>query len=446
LAENRQYNASIISLGCDKNRVDTERMMYQLKVAGYSFVESLEDAHLIVVNSCAFINSARKESIETILDLSRHKQESVCQKLVVTGCMPQKYAETDLKDNLPEVDAFLGVGAYDRIGSIVDRLYRGERVIDLEDRDVPIINTQRYITTPQHYAYLKISEGCNYRCTFCTIPSIRGLLKSRDMQSLVQETTELVHKGARELILVAQDLTSYGIDLRQGYQLCALIEQLSKINDLRWIRLMYCYPDLVSDQLIDIIAHNPKVAKYIDIPLQHVNDRLLKLMGRHITKDKTATLIAKIRAANNQIAIRTTFITAFPSETEAEHQEMCQFVRDNRLDHVGFFAFSREKGTPSHDLDGQLPHKVKMQRLNNLGKVHLANAMVKNATRVGSTIEVLYEGIDYDRQLLYGRTQQDAPDIDSLVYFEGAGADVGNIYNVRVTGYDQYDLLGIMEQ
>lgn len=434
--------ASVISLGCDKNRVDTERMMYQLKSIGYDFVEDHSLAHLIVVNSCAFLNSARKESIDTILDITQYKESEngVCQKIIVTGCMPQKYAETELADNLPEVDAFLGVGAYDRVGSIVERMYKGERVIDLEDTGVG--SYQRYITTPQHYAYLKISEGCNFNCAFCTIPSIRGRLVSRDMSSLLEETQGLIAKGAKEIVLVAQDLTSYGIDQGDGIKLRELIDRLSDLNGIEWIRLMYCYPDLVTDKIIDSIANNPKVAKYIDMPLQHANTRVLKAMGRHMTKDKLIPLLDKIRSANSEIAIRSTFITGFPSETEAEHEELKEFLLTQKLDNIGFFAYSREKGTPSYSMEGQHTRPTKMKRLNELGQAQLSVARQNNAAKIGKTVRVLYEGMDYDKNMLYGRTQQNAPSVDSLVYFDSEYCDVGNFYDVKITGYDDYDLIG----
>ncbi|MDR3021254.1 MAG: 30S ribosomal protein S12 methylthiotransferase RimO [Clostridiales bacterium] len=435
----RQYNCSVISLGCDKNRVDTERMMYNLNQVGYSFVEHLSDAHLIIVNTCAFITSAQKESIDTILQVANYKISGVCQKLIVTGCMSQKYAVSTLYNDLPEVDAFLGVGAYDRIGSIVDKLYKGDRVIDVEDTKIE--STERFVTTPQHYAYLKISEGCNFKCSFCTIPSIRGKLKSRDVNSLIEETKSLVDKGAKEIILVAQDLTSFGFDLG-NVRLNDLVEHLGQIEGVEWIRLMYCYPDLVTDNIIDLIAHHSKVTKYIDMPLQHINTRILQLMGRHQTKDKTISLIKKIREANSDIAIRSTFITGFPSESDAEHEELIEFLKTQKLDNVGFFAYSREQGTPSYDFKHQITKKVKNNRLKELGQAQLQVARQKNQSLIGKSVTVLYEGIDYDKQMLYGRTQQNAPNIDSLVYFNAKNCDIGNFYQVVINGVSDYDLIG----
>ncbi|MCL2598830.1 MAG: 30S ribosomal protein S12 methylthiotransferase RimO [Firmicutes bacterium] len=435
---------AIVSLGCDKNRVDTERMLYRLRQGGYEITSEFDKAEIIVVNTCAFILSARREAVGNILQCAEYKNPSkgICQKLIVTGCLPQKHIKDGIAKDLPEVDAFLGVGAYDDICNILDDLYQGKKVINIEcapqqEREGEI---DRFITTPMHYAYLKIAEGCDSRCTFCTIPSIRGKFVSKPMTRVIEETKSLVDKGAKEIILVAQDVTNYGADI--GTHLVALLDKMTQVEGVEWVRLMYCYPDLVSDDLIQMVAQNPKIANYMDIPLQHISDNILRLMARRNNQAQTRTLLEKIRQASPDIAIRSTFMTGFPGETESDHQELLDFLQTARLDNVGFFAYSKEEGTPSYHLPNQVSAKVKKERLKQLYATQQQVSHAKQQAMIGKTIPVLYEDIDYQRSLFVGRTQGQAPDIDPVVKFKGNNVDVGQFYKIKITGTQGIDLLG----
>ena len=334
---------AVVSLGCDKNRIDTEHMLSYLSDGGYCITDDFDSASVIIVNTCAFIESARSEAVDTVLEMAQ-KKKGRCEKLIVTGCLPQKYSE-DLKRELPEVDAFLGVNDYDKIVSVIesgtlsDKVYIGGR-----DR---VFDQNRIVTTPTHYAYLCIADGCDNFCTFCTIPSIRGKYRSRTMESIFAEAERLAESGVKELILVAQDVTRYGIDLYGRYALTELIEKLSAL-DILWIRLMYCYPELVTNDLLDEIANNDKVAKYIDIPLQHYDNAVLKLMNRRCTSDTIDNILREAKKRN--ISVRTTLMVGFPTETDAQFQNLCDFVRRAELENVGIFAYSTEEDTPSAKL------------------------------------------------------------------------------------------------
>lgn len=425
-------NIALISLGCDKNRVDAENMLYYLCGKNLVVTNDYSQADAIIVNTCAFIESARKESIETILEMAEYKKNN-CRKLIVTGCLPEKY-RAELTQSLPEVDAFLGVNEYEKICNVLS-----------ESENEPLIPCEykRVLTTPAHYAYLKISDGCNNHCTFCTIPSIRGKYKSRTIESLVEETNRLTDLGVKELILVAQDVTNYGKDLYGEISLIKLLTELEK-TDVKYIRLMYCYPELVTDELIDYIANSEKVLKYMDIPLQHVDDAVLKRMGRRSSYNSICELFDKLKKRIPDIALRTTMMVGFPGETDEQFEKLYDFVKVYKPDHLGVFAYSKEPGTPSYKMDGHLPKKVKMQRVNKLGKLALLNNEEKNRALIGKIVDVIYEDIDYDRNVFVGRMLSDAPDIDSKVYFTGKFADVGCVYKVKITSYSQYDLNGEM--
>jgi ribosomal protein S12 methylthiotransferase len=419
-----------VSLGCDKNRVDTENMLYYLSSGQYEITPNEADADVIIVNTCAFIESARVESIDAILEAAKQKTDGKCKKLVVTGCLSEKYRK-NLEQELPEVDAFLGVREYEKILNVI------------EDGAVKEKTDGRILTTLAHFSYLRIADGCDNHCTFCTIPSIRGKYTSVPIEELVEQAQKLADDGVKELILIAQDTTSYGKDIYGKPMLVELIKELSKL-DIDKMRLMYCYPELVSDALIDEIANNPKVAKYIDVPLQHINDGILKLMNRKSRKAEICALITKLRDKCPQIAIRTTFMVGFPSETDEQFNELCDFVKEYKLEHVGIFAYSKEDDTPSAKLKGQIPARTKLKRVKILGELNEQNVIEYNKSQIGKTLEVVYEDIDYERGLFVGRTEQNAPDIDTLVYFSGDFADVGNKYYVKITGYDGYDLIGEM--
>ncbi|MCH5164474.1 MAG: 30S ribosomal protein S12 methylthiotransferase RimO [Clostridiales bacterium] len=425
-------NLHVISLGCDKNRVDTEKMLYRLR-GQFNITDDMADADVIIINTCGFILSAREESINTILEAANYKKDGKCRKLIVTGCLAQKYA-SELKEDLPEVDAFLGTNDYDKIGEALE----GEEVICYNSANPCEEIGERILTTPPHFAYLKIADGCDNRCTYCTIPSIRGRYRSTDIESLLGEAKSLSDSGVKELILVAQDVTRYGIDLYGEYKLVELIRRLSEL-DFSWIRLMYCYPELVTDKLIDEIKNNPKVAKYIDIPLQHVDGDILKKMNRLSTEQSIYEVLNKLKEAG--IAVRTTLMTGFPTESDEQFDKLYNFVLDNKLRHVGVFAYSDED-TPSSKMKGKVPNYVRHNRAKKIAMAHKNNVKEYNKSMIGKTVRVLYEDVDYDKMLFKGRTEDCAPDIDTYVYFKSDFADVGKFYNVKITGYKGYDLIG----
>ncbi len=426
-------SVGVITLGCDKNRVDTENMLYNLRLGGFDVTNDYSDAQILIINTCAFIEAARKESIDVILAAAGYKSDK-CEKIIVTGCLPQKHM-SELQTGLPEVDCFLGTNDYDKINELIASLY-GEKC---ETPNGERNKSERIITTPLHYAYLKIADGCNNKCTFCTIPSIRGAYRSRTIESLKDETRELAEQGVKELILVAQDVTAYGADLYGKSKLTELIRELSK-TDIHTLRLMYCYPELVTDELINEVASNPKVAKYMDIPIQHFDDSVLKLMNRRSRGAQIEELFNKLKTRG--IAIRTTVMVGFPQESEENFKSLYDFIGRCAPEHVGVFAYSKEDGTPAAKLKGQIAKKTKAERVDAIGRLHLGNREKLNKAMIGKTLKVLYEDIDYNRNLFVGRTQFDAPDIDTKVYFTADFVDAGEYYNIKITGYDGYDLLG----
>ncbi|MDR0856542.1 MAG: 30S ribosomal protein S12 methylthiotransferase RimO [Clostridiales bacterium] len=438
----------VVSLGCDKNRVDTERMLSRLVAGGYEITPQPQDAQVIIVNTCAFINAARKEAVDTVLEMASYKQTGKLERLIVTGCLPAGHKK-ELQKGIPEVDAFLGTEEYDGICEVVASLYPKEGGDGVSAEKAPAADgpakSTRILTTPLHYAYLKIAEGCNNRCSFCTIPSIRGPYRSFSSYSLLTEAHELAAGGVRELILVAQDTARYGTEGGASPGLHRLLPLLADIPGIEWVRLLYCYPEAVTDGLLDVVANHPRVARYIDIPFQHADDGVLQRMNRQTTYADMVSLMERIRKASPEIAVRTTFIAGFPGESEDAFERLCRFVTDYRPEHAGFFPYSREQGTPAYSFPDQIPAAVKSRRVKTLARLQYENVLRKNTEMIGSTVRVLYEGVDYDRGLFYGRTQQNAPDIDGKVYFKGTFADVGQFYNVKVTGVaGGYDLKGKM--
>lgn len=426
-----------ISLGCDKNRVDTEKMLSRLTNGGHTLVGSEEEADVIIVNTCAFIDKAKEESIDEILNAISAKKSDKKKKIIVTGCLAQRYADT-IKEEFPEVDAVLGIADYDEILSTVQRVSEGDKVYDCVVKDNFYEN--RVLTTPYHYAYLKIADGCDNHCTYCAIPSIRGKYRSEKMQDLLAEAKKLADDGVKELILVAQDVTRYGMDIDGKPHLIELVDELSKL-DFEWIRLLYLYPEMVDDTLIDYVLSNPKVVKYMDIPLQHIDDAVLKRMNRRTDEKSVRELIAKLKKAG--IAIRTTFICGFPGETEAQFEKLKTFVEETKFDYAGFFAYSREEGTPADKLDGHLNEEVKQARADELCAIQAKIIQNRNADKIGERVRVIYDDIDYDKQLFVGRTSTQAPDIDNVVYFTSdERVQVGNFYDVQIEGTDGIDLVG----
>ena len=418
----------MVSLGCDKNRVDTENVLFALTERGYQLTQNVNEADILVVNTCAFITTAVRESIDTILELAEQKQNRDV-KLVVMGCFAERYAE-EVKDELTEVDAFIGVNSYANVADIFDRL--DERPIVIEKTPCKYLKG-RVQTTPAHYAYLKIADGCDNFCTYCSIPYIRGRYRSYPMEELIEEAKGLAENGVKELILVAQDTTRYGKDLYGDYRLKDLLKELVKI-DFYKIRILYAYPELVDDELIDLIASEDKIAKYIDIPLQHISNKILKAMHRRNTKEEAYELLRKLKGRCKDIAIRSTFIVGFPGETEEDFEQIEELVSTGLIDYAGFFAYSREKGTLAYKMKDQVPYKIKKAREKVLSKMQSEIIEKRHNTYVGKTLSVIYEGIDYNKGKFYGRPEYNAPDIDTKVYFTSDfPLEVGEIYQVKIT-------------
>jgi len=426
-----------ISLGCDKNRVDTEKMLSRLTNGGHTLVGSEEEADVIIVNTCAFIDKAKEESIDEILNAISAKKSDKKKKIIVTGCLAQRYADT-LKEEFPEVDAVLGIADYDEILSTVQKVSEGDKVYDCAVKDAFYEN--RVLTTPYHYAYLKIADGCDNHCTYCAIPSIRGKYRSEKKSDLLAEAKKLSDDGVKELILVAQDVTRYGTDWDGKPHIIELVDELSKL-DFEWIRLLYLYPEMVDDTLINYVLSNPKVVKYMDIPLQHIDDAVLKRMNRRTDEKSVRELISKLKKAG--IAIRTTFICGFPGESEAQFEKLKAFVKETEFDYAGFFAYSREEGTPADRLDGHLDEEVKQARADELCALQAEIIQKRNAAKVGECVRVIYDDIDYDKQMFLGREATQAPDIDNVVYFTSEErVQIGNFYDVLIEGTDGIDLVG----
>lgn len=426
-----------ISLGCDKNRVDTEKMLARLVAGGHTLVGSEEEADVIIINTCAFIDSAKEESIDEIFNALAVKKKNKQKKVIVTGCLAQRYAE-ELEKEFPKVDAILGVADYDGILDTVDKIAQGDKIYNCACADE--FYADRVLTTPYHYAYLKIADGCNNHCTYCAIPSIRGKYRSEKMEDLLAEAQKLSDNGVRELILVAQDVTRYGIDFDGKPHLTELVRELEKL-DFEWIRLLYLEPEMVDDALIEFVASEPKVVKYMDIPLQHVNSAILKRMNRHTTKESTVALVKK--AKDKGITVRTTFICGFPGESESDFEELVEFVKTANLDYAGFFAYSREEGTPADRLDGHLDESVKEARVERLSEIQTENIKKRNELMIGKRVSVIYDDIDYDKQAFIGRMSTQAPDIDNVVYFTAdESVQIGEFYDVEITDCDGIDLVG----
>ncbi|MCH5166023.1 MAG: 30S ribosomal protein S12 methylthiotransferase RimO [Clostridiales bacterium] len=434
-------SVAVISLGCDKNRIDTEHMLYRIVKAGYA-VSDVNDADVIIVNTCAFIESAREESIDNILQCAQLKKTGNCKKLIVTGCLPQKHRE-ELVAALPEVDAFLGAFEYDKIlaamsaGEAECETAAAEQEENHYNDFYSAENCGRVLTTLPHTAYIKVAEGCNNKCTFCTIPSIRGVYRSRPVKDICDEAERLVGDGVKELILVAQDVSRYGQDI--GASLIELLTELEKLP-VSLIRLLYCYPEQVTDELIEKIATSSKIAKYIDVPIQHCSDKILKLMNRKTTGAAIERLITKLHKRG--IVVRTTLMVGFPGETQKEFDELCSFVSRVKPEYAGVFAYSKEEGTPAAWLPGQVAKPDKLKRVKALGKICASVTREFNASLVGKRVEVLYEDVDFDKNRFVGRAAFQAPDVDGQVYFTCKNADVGNFYEVEIQRSDNYDLYG----
>lgn len=418
----------VVSLGCPKNLVDSETMLGLIHEENYEITNDPSEAEIIIVNTCGFIESAKEESINTILQMAEYKKSGSCKYIIVTGCLSQRYAE-ELFSELPEADAIAGVEVYDEIGSIIKRVINGERFIMLERSKPDVIYTSketflpRILTTPSYTAYLKIAEGCDNCCSYCAIPKIRGPYRSKPMEQVLKEAKALADNGVKELIVVAQDTTRYGEDLPGGKLLLAdLLKELNKIESLKWIRVMYCYPNNFTDELIETFASLDKVCKYVDLPLQHASNRLLASMNRYDTREEVETLLAKLRKRIPGIVIRTTFIVGFPGETDADFEELKEFVEQQRFENAGVFAYSQEEGTVAGAMPNQIPDEIKQERYHELMALQAQISEEIHKDTEGQTLEVLVEGIEEDGSgLHYGRSYREAPDIDGLVFIENPG-------------------------
>ena len=431
----------LVSLGCSKNLVDSELMLGALREAGFVATDELAQAEVLIVNSCGFIESAKKESIDAVLRLAEYKQTGVCRVLVLAGCLGQRYSG-DLMNELPEIDAIVGTGAWDRLPEAIQTALQGMRTIFTEGNSIlPDASMPRMRSTPPYLAYVKIAEGCNHSCAFCAIPQIRGPLVSRTIESIRQEVSCLVAEGVREINLVAQDTTSYGIDLYGRPRLADLLKELCSVEGRFWLRILYSYPKNFSAELIQLMANEPKICKYVDIPLQHVHDDLLRAMRRPGRRKDIEKLIASLRSAMPDVAIRTTFIVGLPGETEAHYQELRDFVETKRLDHVGVFVYSPEEGTAAAGFTDQIPEEVKADRYDDLMAVQAAISQEINQAAEGNTYEAIVEAHDADDpSLAHGRTGREAPDIDGTVYIENAaGIAVGEFVNIRILQGFCYD-------
>ena len=431
-----------ISLGCDKNRVDTEKMLARLVQAGHTLVASEEEADVIIVNTCAFIDKAKEESIDEILTAIKAKNDAGGnKKVIVTGCLAQRYLDV-LKQEFQDVDAILGIADYDKIAETVSEVANEKKIYDCSSLDK--FFEDRVLTTPYHYAYLKIADGCDNHCTYCAIPKIRGKYRSEKLEDLLKEARKLSDDGVKELILVAQDVSRYGVDFDGKPHLFELVRELEKL-DFEWIRLLYLYPEMITDEFIDFVKNEPKVVKYMDVPLQHVDGELLKKMNRKVSEDYVRDLVKRIKNAG--IFLRTTFICGFPGETKEQFAKLKDFVKEAKFDFAGFFAYSREEGTPADKLDGHLEDSVKQKRADELSALQTKIIKQKNKSLIGKTVRVIYDDIDYDKQTFVGRTEWQTPDIDNIVLF-GAEDEVqiGEFYDVKIVGTDGIDLVGEVQK
>ncbi len=433
----------MISLGCPKNQIDAEIMLKKLVDADYLLVNETFDAEIVIVNTCGFIEDAKREAIDTILEMADLKEDGVIEKILVTGCLAERYAE-EIFAEIPEVDGVIGLGANVDIVEVCNSLYENdEPVSSFPDKENLPLDGGRILTTPEYTAYLKIAEGCSNRCSYCAIPSIRGDFRSRQLEDVVDEAKMLCQKGVKELIIVAQDTTKYGEDLYGESKLPELLDELNKIEGLVWIRLLYCYPDRVTDALIDAIARNEKVCNYIDIPMQHADGEVLKAMNRKGDKESLLALVNKLRDRIPGIVIRTTFITGFPGESEDAFTTLSEFVNEAQLDRVGCFAYSREEGTPAYDFDGQIDPEVAAERAEAIMTQQYTIADNKLDECIGKTYDVLVEGYDPYTDSYYGRTYMDAPDIDNnVILTSGYRIDDGDIVPVEIFDKNEYGLIG----
>lgn len=434
------YKVGMISLGCPKNQVDGEALLAKLVQAGYQIVNEIENSDVMIVNTCGFIEDAKREAIDAILEVAQYKEAGLISAIVVTGCLAERYQDEILKE-MPEVDAVIGIGANSDIVKVCDKALCGIKTSNFPNKCYLSLDGERMLSTPPHWAYLKIAEGCDNRCAYCAIPGIRGNFRSRTIESVVDEAKSLVNRGVKEIILVAQDTTKYGQDLYGEYSLDKLLKELVKIDGLEWIRLFYCYPQRITDSLIDVIANEDKVCKYIDIPLQHSDATVLKNMNRVGDGNDYRVLLNKMREAIPGLALRTTFMVGFPGETDEQFENLCEFVKDMKFDKMGCFTFSPEEDTPAFDMENQIDEDVKKRRQEVLMNAQFFITEASNKGRVGNVYKVIVDSFAYGKYT--GRSYMDSPEIDSgIIFTSNKELNIGDFVDVKITDFDGYDLIG----
>ena len=434
-----------VSLGCDKNLVDSEKMLGMLQEKGYTFTDDEAEADVVVVNTCCFIGDAKEESINTLLQMGELKDSGQVKALIAAGCLAQRYRE-EIQKEIPQVDAIIGTTAIDEIVAALEEILAGQKQNHYEDINAaPVTETNRVVTTGGHFAYLKIAEGCDKHCTYCIIPKVRGNYRSVPKESLLKEARELADKGVRELILVAQETTVYGKDLYGKKSLHILLKKLCEIRGIRWIRILYCYPEEIYDELIETIRDEKKICHYLDIPIQHASDRILKRMGRRTSKQELIDIVGKLRKEIPDIVLRTTLITGFPGETEEDHEELKEFVDEMEFDRLGVFTYSPEENTPAAEMADQVPEEVKEERRDELMELQQEISYDRGQDRIGQELLVMIEGKVADESAYIGRTYGDAPKVDGYIFVQtGELLMTGDFAKVRVTGALEYDLIGVL--
>lgn len=435
-------NIGMVSLGCSKNLVDSERMLYKIRKRGYELVTDPAKANIVIINTCGFIQSAKEEAIETILELAKLKEEGTVKKLIVSGCLAQRYKE-QIAEEFPEVDAVIGIGSDDDIIDVIDRVLTNERVVEFKDKLDLGLTGKRIISTLPFYSYLKIAEGCSNCCSYCAIPMIRGKFRSVPMEKVIEEAKWLAENGVTELNVIAQDSTRYGEDLYGVSKLPELLQELCKIESVKWIRVLYCYPERITDELIDVIAKEEKIVKYLDIPIQHSDKDILKAMNRSGSEEELRTLFDKLRSKVPDITIRTTIITGFPSETEEQFNRMAEFVNEMEFDRLGCFPYSQEEGTKAAQMPDQVDEEIRNHRSEIIMQQQQLVSEKKNNARIGTVAEAVVEGYDQWAECFFGRTQADAPEIDGKIFFDSKKKlACGQYVKVHITESLDYDLMG----
>ena len=439
------HKIAFVSLGCPKNQVDAEQMLYTLRSAGYEIVSEEAEAEVIIINTCGFIEDAKREAIENIIEASHYKNEGKLKLLVVTGCLAERYRD-DITEEIPEVDMVVGIGSNGKIAELIEEALEGKVKNSYGEKFSLDLDGKRILGGAPYSAYVKIADGCDNCCTYCAIPQIRGRFRSRKIENIVAEVEELARGGVSEIVVVAQDTTAYGIDLYGEYRLSDLLRRLCKIEGIHWIRTLYTYPDKITDDLLSAIAEEPKLCKYLDIPIQHCEDEVLRRMNRKGGKKELLETLSRIRAAVPGITLRTTLIAGFPGETEEQYEKLCEFVKEQRFERLGCFAYSAEEDTPAADFEGQLPEQEKIDRSEHVMEAQLLVATEKNEERIGTECEVLIEGYDNYIRCYYGRSQHEAPEVDGKIFFLCDSPQViGDYVTVRINDSMEYDLLGEMK-